>query len=237
MSNQRKSPRGKSEGATAHNGKSPNGKATKGKAAVKKELKKKTVAAGIEGAGLREEATRVASSSAPATRQTAPAAPKPAEPKPAAVSAKPATPPKPASPKPVASKPAPAASKPAAAVEKRPPAVPKPALKPSAPRHLLGGAVDTFQRTFEAAGQGTVAVNCKLLDFARTNVNSSLDYVKDLAAARSPVRVMRLQMEYWHDCFETFVSQTQELRALSAEVVANANKPLREHIRGPRRAA
>jgi hypothetical protein len=64
-----------------------------------------------------------------------------------------------------------------------------------------------------------------------------LDYVKDLAAARSPVRVMRLQMEYWHDCFETFVSQAQELRALSAEVVANANEPLREHIRGPRRAA
>jgi hypothetical protein len=234
MSNHRKSPRSKSEGATAHNGKSPNGKTTKEKAAAKKELKKKTVAAGIEGAGLREEATRVASSFA--TPQTAPVAPRPAEPKPAPVSAKPATPPKPASPRPVASKPVPAASKPAA-VEKRPPDIPKPAPRPDTPRHLLGGAVDTFQRTFEAAGQGTVAVNCKLLDFARTNVNSSLDYVKDLAAARSPVRDMRLQMEYWHDCFETFVSQTQELRALSAEVVANANKPLREHIRGPRRAA
>jgi hypothetical protein len=164
-------------------------------------------------------------------------APKPAEPKPAPVSAKPATPPKPASPRPVASKPVPAASKPAAADEKRPPAAPKPALRPDVPRHLLGGAVDTFQRSFAAAGHGTQAVNCKLLDFARTNVNSSLDHVKNLAAARSPVRVMRLQMEFWHDCLETFVSQAQELRALSAEVVANANEPLREHIRGTHRAA
>lgn len=89
-----------------------------------------------------------------------------------------------------------------------------------------------------AAGRGTVAVNCKLLDFAQMNVNSSLDYAKDLAAARSPVRIMRLQMEYWQDCFEAFASQAQELRALSAELVADANEPLRQHFldRPPRAA-
>jgi hypothetical protein len=69
------------------------------------------------------------------------------------------------------------------------------------------------------------------------NVNSSLDYVKDLAAARSPVRVMRLQMEFWQDCLETFASQAQELRRLSAELVANANEPLRQQMRKPRRPA
>jgi hypothetical protein len=62
--------------------------------------------------------------------------------------------------------------------------------------------------------------------------------VKDLAAARSPVRIMRLQMEYWHDCLETFASQAQELRALSAELVARASEPIREHVLSkPPRAA
>jgi hypothetical protein len=92
-------------------------------------------------------------------------------------------------------------------------------------------AVETLERSFKAAGQGTVAVNRKLIDFAQANLNSSLDHVKDLAAARSPVRIMRLQMEYWHDCLETFASQAQELRALSAELVAKANEPIRQHVR------
>ena len=36
---------------------------------------------------------------------------------------------------------------------------------PEPPRHLLETAVDTFERSFKAAGQGTVEVNRKLLDF------------------------------------------------------------------------
>jgi hypothetical protein len=60
--------------------------------------------------------------------------------------------------------------------------------------------------------------------------------VRDLAAATSPVRVMRLQMEFWHDCLETFANQAQELRALSAELVARANEPIREHMRSTLRA-
>lgn len=235
MSNHRKMPREKS-GARASNGKSPGEK--KLKSPPKKEPKQKTIAAEIENVGRREAAP-------PATSQPRQAAPalKPSEPvKPAAAQAKPAVPPRPVASKPLQAppKPAPVPDKPAAAAAK-PASAAKPAPKsataptPSASPDFLGSAVDTLQRTFEAAGQGTRAVNCKLLDFARANVNSSLDYVKDLAAARSPARVMRLQMEYWHDCLETFASQAQELRTLSAELVADANAPLREHMRGTRR--
>jgi hypothetical protein len=42
---------------------------------------------------------------------------------------------------------------------------------------------------------------------------------------------MRLQMEFWHGWLETFASQTQELRALSVELVERANAPIREHMR------
>jgi len=115
------------------------------------------------------------------------------------------------------------------------PAPQTPAPKPRP--YALDNAVDTMERSLLAAGQGTVAVNRKLIDFAQANVNSGLDHVKDLAAARNPVRIMRLQMEYWHDCLATFASQAQELRALSAELVANANEPIRRHVRSLRAKA
>jgi hypothetical protein len=225
MSNQRKSPRDKPDNAIASNGKSPGGR--KAKAPAKKEPKQKTIAAEIEPAGRREAAPPSAPAAKP--RQAATADPKPIETAKAA----------PAAPKPAQAKPAaPVAKRATAAPMPAPkPAVPKSASTPDAAPHVLGSAVDTFERTVKAAGQGTLAVNCKLLDFARANVNSSLDYVKDLAAARSPVRVMRLQMEFWQDCLETFASQAQELRALSAELAANANEPLRQQMRKPRRPA
>jgi len=64
---------------------------------------------------------------------------------------------------------------PTAAVTAKAPAPPPLAAKtkaPEPPRHLLETAVDTFERTFRAAGQGTVEVNRKLLDFTRANVSS-----------------------------------------------------------------
>jgi len=228
MSKSRKSPRGKPESAKAQNGKSASGQKTNGK----KESKQKTVAAEIGGVGVREEAASPAPS--PAPRPSAQAAAKPAQPPPKPVAAKPAPsaarPAQPAvkpEPKPAApvARPAPAASEKASVAS-------KPAAEtPKAPQPLPESAADTIERSFRAAGQGTVAVNCKLLDFARANVNSGFDHAKDLAAARSPLRIMRLQMEYWHDCLETFASQAQELRALSVDLVANANEPIRQQLR------
>jgi hypothetical protein len=238
MNNPRKSSRDKPERAKAQNGKSANGKKTNGK----KESKQKTVAAEIGGVGVREEAASPPPSaprpSAQAAAKPAQPAPKPAAAKPAPSTARPAQPaakpaPSATGPAQPAAKPAPSTARPAPAAIEKASVASKPAATetPKVPQPLPENAVDTIERSLRAAGQGTVAVNCKLLDFARANVNSGFDHAKDLAAARSPLRIMRLQMEYWHDCLETFASQALELRALSVELVANANKPLREHMR------
>jgi hypothetical protein len=239
MSNPKKPVRGKSERARARNGASLSDQPVKDTKPIdggRKLPKQKTVTAEIGATVMREETASLPTSPAqpPSAKPAAkPVAAKPVAAKPVAakpVAARPAQPaakpePKPA-PKPAASvaRPAPAASEEAPAASK-PPA----AETPKAP--TLESAADTIERSFRAAGEGTVAVNCKLLDFARANVNSGFDHVKDLAAARSPLRVMRLQMEYWHDCLETFASQAQELRALSVELVANANEPIRQQLR------
>jgi hypothetical protein len=102
---------------------------------------------------------------------------------------------------------------------------------PEPPRHLLETAVDTFERSFRAAGQGTVEVNRKLLDFTRANVSSGFDFAMSLASASSPVQIMQLQMSYWDERLKVLASQAEELRALSADLVAKANEPIREHIR------
>jgi hypothetical protein len=231
MSNHRKPPRG--SGRTATNGKSPETK--KPRPADKKEAKPKTVAAGMAGTALRGETASQESapiaSAKPAPRPERPVRAKPERPKPAAAKSAPKPAPAVATPAPAATKPASPATKPAYAAAK-PAAQPArpPAPSPATTQHLLGQTVDTLEQSLKAAGRNTVAVNCKLLDFALTNINSSLDHAKDLAAARSPVRIMRLQMEYWHDCLEAFASQAQEFRALSAELIANANEPLRHHL-------
>lgn len=51
-----------------------------------------------------------------------------------------------------------------------------------------------------------------------------------LASASSPVQIMQLQMSYWDERLKVLASQAEELRALSADLVAKANEPIREHI-------
>jgi hypothetical protein len=235
MSNPRKPARAKPGTAKAANGKSATGKSATGKSvtgksapgkaiAAKKETARKTVAAEIDAPVLRAEAA--APAPAPAKRETGPT---PATPAPARA-ARPALKPVAAKAKPVAAKPHPEPPAPA-------PAASLPAKVVKTPQPRLESAVDLIEQSFKAAGQGAVAVNCMLLDFAQLNVNSGFDHVKDLAAARTPLRIMRLQMEFWHDCLETFFSQAQDLRALSGDLVANANEPLRRHLSRTTRAA
>jgi hypothetical protein len=118
------------------------------------------------------------------------------------------------------------------------PAAPKPpraaatAAPPPQPRpYALDHAVDTMERSLKAAGQGTLAVNRKLIDFAQANVSSSLDLAKSLACARTPMQVMHLQVTFWDERMKALASQAEELRALSVEIVAKANEPIREHMR------
>jgi hypothetical protein len=109
------------------------------------------------------------------------------------------------------------------------------AAKPAAPaaqtKHALESVVESFEQSFKAAGLGAAAWNRKLIAIAQENVNSGLELVRDLAGARTPLQVMRLQMSYWHDMLGAFESQAKELRALSADAMAKTAEPVREHIR------
>jgi len=192
--------------------KPPDGK--KQKTNGKKELKEKTVAAEIGAAVMREEAPKP--SPAPVPRPVAPPA-APAAAKEVAKDKAPEPPPATAKDR---------AKTPTSAVAKE--KVPEPPLR------LLDTTVDTFERSFQAVGQGTIAVNRKLLDFARDNVSSGFDFAMSLASASSPAQIMQLQMDYWDQRLKALVSQAQELRALSADLVAKTSEPIRQRMRASR---
>ena len=60
---------------------------------------------------------------------------------------------------------------------------------------MLGNPLDTFERSFKAAAQAAIAVNQKLIDFARANMQSGFDFAMSLATASSPMQMMQLQIE------------------------------------------
>ena len=92
-------------------------------------------------------------------------------------------------------------------------------------------SVATFERTFDAAGQGAVAFNRKIIDIAQRNVNSGFDLAKSLAGAKNLSEMVELQAAYWQKLLGALTSQAEEVRALSAKVAAAAGEPLKEQVK------
>ena len=91
-------------------------------------------------------------------------------------------------------------------------------------------SVATFERSFDAAGQGAAAFNRKIVDIARRNVNSGFDLAKSLAGAKSLADMMELQAAYWRKQFDTLTAQAEEVRALSTKVTADAATPIKARV-------
>ena len=95
----------------------------------------------------------------------------------------------------------------------------------------LDASIEMFERTFDAAGQGAVAFNRKIIDIAQRNVNSVFDLAKNLASAKDLAAVVELQTAYWQKQFSALTTQAEEVRALSTKVTADAGEPLKAHVK------
>jgi phasin len=91
-------------------------------------------------------------------------------------------------------------------------------------------SVATFEKSFDAAGQGAAAFNRKIIDIARRNVSSSFDLAKSLAGAKSLTDMVELQTEFWRKQFGTLTAQAEEVRALSTKVTADTTEALKDHM-------
>jgi hypothetical protein len=64
-------------------------------------------------------------------------------------------------------------------------------------RSTLQAVVESWQKTFGAAGQSAVALNRKMIDITERNLETSFDFALRLARARSLREAMELQAAYW----------------------------------------
>jgi len=87
-------------------------------------------------------------------------------------------------------------------------------------KDALDASVATVERTLDAAGQGAVAFNRKIIDIAQRNVNSGFDLAKSLAGAKNLAEMVELQAAYWQKLLGALTSQAEEVRALSTERLA-----------------
>ena len=94
-------------------------------------------------------------------------------------------------------------------------------------KDALEAQLESWERSFDAVGQGAVALNRKVIDIAQRNINSSFDLAKSLAGAKSLAEAMELQAHYWRKQLDTLAAQAEEVRTLSTQVAADATKPMK----------
>ena len=87
--------------------------------------------------------------------------------------------------------------------------------------------MQSWEGSFDAAGQGAVALNRKIIDIAQRNINSSFDLAKKLAGARNLAEAVEMQSAYWRNQLDTLAAQAEEVRTLSTKVAADLAKPIR----------
>ena len=97
-------------------------------------------------------------------------------------------------------------------------------------KDALEAAVDTMEKSFDAAGQGAVALNRKILDIAQRNVSSGFDLAKSLAGAKNLADFVELQTAYWQKQLDALTAQVEEVRALSTKVTADTAEPIKAHV-------
>jgi len=68
-------------------------------------------------------------------------------------------------------------------------------------KHTLQAVLASWERSFGATGQGTMALNRKVFDIADRNINNAFDLAGDLAGAKNFADVMASHANYWRKQF------------------------------------
>ena len=97
-------------------------------------------------------------------------------------------------------------------------------------KDAFDASLTTFERSFDAAGQGAAAFNRKIVDIARRNVDANFDLATSLAGAKNLADIVELQSAFWRKQFGVLTSQAEEVRALSAKVTADAAEPIKSQM-------
>ena len=83
-------------------------------------------------------------------------------------------------------------------------------------KNTLQAVLESWQKSFGAAGQGAAALNRRFIDLTERNMNTGFDLAMGLAGARNFAEVMELQAAYWSKLLGEFRTH-QAARTLSSK--------------------
>jgi phasin len=81
--------------------------------------------------------------------------------------------------------------------------------------------------SYSTAFKGAQDYNTKVMEFAHTNSEASLDFAKSLAGVTTPLDFIEFSTEHSRKQFETLTDQTKVLAALAQEVALATAEPLK----------
>jgi phasin len=93
-------------------------------------------------------------------------------------------------------------------------------------KDALEKVLESWEKTFDAAGQGAVALNRKVIDITQRNINSGFDLAKSLAGAKNLSEAMELHAAYWQKQLSALSAQAEEMRTLSTKVSEDVTEPI-----------
>ena len=104
-------------------------------------------------------------------------------------------------------------------------------------RALYQRSANAFEAVFEswedcldAAGQGAVAFNRKIMDIAERNISTGFDLATRLARAKNPAEAIELQAAYWRKQFGELRMQAEEVRTLLERVTDSVAEPIKAQV-------
>jgi phasin len=97
-------------------------------------------------------------------------------------------------------------------------------------KNALEAGLDTLERSFDSLGQGTAALNRKIIDIAHRNVSSGFDLARSLATAKNLAEMVELRAIYWRKQFSVLAAQAEEVRQLSAKLASDMTAPIKAHV-------
>jgi len=98
-------------------------------------------------------------------------------------------------------------------------------------KDALETVLESWERTFDAAGQGAVALNRKVIDITQRNINAGFDFAKSLVGAKTLAEAMELHSTYWSKQLNALRAQAEEVRDLSTRVTSDVVEPAKAQVK------
>lgn len=76
-------------------------------------------------------------------------------------------------------------------------------------KNTLQAVLESWEKSFGAAGQGVLALNRKIIDITERNFDTGFDLATSLAGAKSLAEVMELHAAYWRKQFGELSAQAR----------------------------